>query len=288
MPIDFPCPSCDESIRVSRKYAGKAGRCPKCRARVQVPDDIPGTDSTPKAQAPPPAKREKKVVCSGCHERIDSRLEQCPLCEQPREVEATRAESGAELADLADLMEHFGVSQEQADDWIQRLGCPQERQGGQLGFDLQAVAEWREERDYATSNGPFAPLPDDLAAQRKREMKVAFSILGVVTLLLAGSANQGAAQTVTQGFLIFVVPAVAFLGHRVRKWNLATVNPGAWVEGNPGQGRFIMAGLFLGGGAASSLSQGGPAGLIGLAVAVVLGLSGSKHLEQGLRSIHKV
>lgn len=37
MPIDFTCPACQRAIKVSRKYAGKRGRCPECGDAVNVP-----------------------------------------------------------------------------------------------------------------------------------------------------------------------------------------------------------------------------------------------------------
>jgi hypothetical protein len=37
MPIEFKCPSCAVSIRVSETHAGKKGHCPSCRANLRVP-----------------------------------------------------------------------------------------------------------------------------------------------------------------------------------------------------------------------------------------------------------
>jgi hypothetical protein len=68
MPISFTCPSCEQVIKVSRKYAGKKGRCPKCTEPTRVPqiavplhdvisDDLPpfGSEESrqPLPEAPP-------------------------------------------------------------------------------------------------------------------------------------------------------------------------------------------------------------------------------------------
>ena len=37
MPISFCCPHCGVDYRVSRKYAGRATRCPKCSNRFRIP-----------------------------------------------------------------------------------------------------------------------------------------------------------------------------------------------------------------------------------------------------------
>src|SRR2546430_95812 len=37
MPIAFECPSCHEEVRVSRRHAGKRGKCPSCFKEVVVP-----------------------------------------------------------------------------------------------------------------------------------------------------------------------------------------------------------------------------------------------------------
>jgi hypothetical protein len=37
MPMTLDCPACGKQISVSRRYAGKKGRCPKCKAEVRIP-----------------------------------------------------------------------------------------------------------------------------------------------------------------------------------------------------------------------------------------------------------
>lgn len=37
MPISFPCTVCRERVKVSRREAGKVGRCPHCKAMLSVP-----------------------------------------------------------------------------------------------------------------------------------------------------------------------------------------------------------------------------------------------------------
>lgn len=38
MPIDVTCPGCRTRFRVSEKFAGKEGPCPKCKKVIKVPD----------------------------------------------------------------------------------------------------------------------------------------------------------------------------------------------------------------------------------------------------------
>ena len=38
MPIRFECPKCISRLTISRKFAGKRGRCPHCKNRIQVPE----------------------------------------------------------------------------------------------------------------------------------------------------------------------------------------------------------------------------------------------------------
>src|SRR4051812_8825793 len=37
MPIQVECPSCRSSFRVGEDYAGKRGKCPRCREPIVVP-----------------------------------------------------------------------------------------------------------------------------------------------------------------------------------------------------------------------------------------------------------
>lgn len=38
MPIDVTCPGCHTRFKVSDKFAGQEGPCPKCKAKIRVPD----------------------------------------------------------------------------------------------------------------------------------------------------------------------------------------------------------------------------------------------------------
>lgn len=38
MPIQVTCPGCHKRFKVSDKYAGKKGPCPKCKAQIQIPE----------------------------------------------------------------------------------------------------------------------------------------------------------------------------------------------------------------------------------------------------------
>ncbi len=41
MSIQVVCPSCQTRFKVSDKFAGKSGACPKCKGKIQVPDVTP-------------------------------------------------------------------------------------------------------------------------------------------------------------------------------------------------------------------------------------------------------
>ena len=69
MPIPVICPGCKASFRVSDKFAGKTGPCPKCKTTIKIPEAVPQTEQvvikgakslpgrarTPK-DAPPPSR----------------------------------------------------------------------------------------------------------------------------------------------------------------------------------------------------------------------------------------
>ncbi len=38
MPIDVTCPGCHQRFKVSEKFAGKEGPCPKCKAKIKIPE----------------------------------------------------------------------------------------------------------------------------------------------------------------------------------------------------------------------------------------------------------
>ncbi len=40
--IRFSCPHCGETSRIPAKYLGRRGKCPKCRAEVEVPAELEG------------------------------------------------------------------------------------------------------------------------------------------------------------------------------------------------------------------------------------------------------
>ena len=41
MPVTFVCPRCRHALAVSRRFAGRSGLCPKCRAPFRVPEGPP-------------------------------------------------------------------------------------------------------------------------------------------------------------------------------------------------------------------------------------------------------
>ena len=51
MPIVVNCPSCKAEFKVSEKFAGKQGPCPKCKAKITVPN-LPAPAAEVKIHAP--------------------------------------------------------------------------------------------------------------------------------------------------------------------------------------------------------------------------------------------
>jgi hypothetical protein len=71
MPITVVCPGCRKSFKVSDKFAGKKGPCPKCKTVIEVPDKVDEvvihepenfgpTDSKGRAVLKPIARTEAK------------------------------------------------------------------------------------------------------------------------------------------------------------------------------------------------------------------------------------
>jgi hypothetical protein len=56
MPIPVICPGCKTSFRVSEKFAGKTGPCPKCKSQIKIPAAGPEI----KVHAPAPEVKDSK------------------------------------------------------------------------------------------------------------------------------------------------------------------------------------------------------------------------------------
>jgi predicted Zn finger-like uncharacterized protein len=57
MPISVTCPACAAAFQVKDEYAGKKGKCPKCKAVLTVPSPFHGGDTV--RMPTPPIKRPK-------------------------------------------------------------------------------------------------------------------------------------------------------------------------------------------------------------------------------------
>lgn len=54
MPIEFVCPACQTTLRVSEQHAGKKAKCPHCQSVMQVPmQSAPATPPMAPPMAPP-------------------------------------------------------------------------------------------------------------------------------------------------------------------------------------------------------------------------------------------
>jgi hypothetical protein len=59
MTIQLTCPSCGAKLKVKDELAGRTGKCPQCKARMEIPAAAPAQEAAPttaKAGASPPAK----------------------------------------------------------------------------------------------------------------------------------------------------------------------------------------------------------------------------------------
>ena len=78
--IKFACKNCGQHIKVSDRYAGKTGKCPKCRQSILVPAA---------AQQPPEQSGIIKFRCSHCSQKIGltanyaGKQVRCAKCKQP-------------------------------------------------------------------------------------------------------------------------------------------------------------------------------------------------------------
>jgi DNA-directed RNA polymerase subunit RPC12/RpoP len=95
--IRFTCENCGQKIKVHDQYAGKKGKCPKCRQPIVVP-----------AAAQPPAEQSTiiKFRCPHCSQKIGlsrdyaGRQVRCAKCKQPFRVpQPSAAASGAVVAE---------------------------------------------------------------------------------------------------------------------------------------------------------------------------------------------
>lgn len=59
MPIQVTCPGCKTLLKVSEKFAGKQGPCPKCKALISIPKLTP--EQAAAAAAPPKPQAEVKI-----------------------------------------------------------------------------------------------------------------------------------------------------------------------------------------------------------------------------------
>ena len=78
MSIPVICPGCKASFRVSDKYAGKTGPCPKCKTSIKIPE-IQAEVKVHEAQTEPGAKDSKGRALSKPLVRIETELGTLPL-----------------------------------------------------------------------------------------------------------------------------------------------------------------------------------------------------------------
>lgn len=113
--IKFACSNCGQSIRVDDKYAGKKGRCPKCKTPVVVP----GRSSV------------IRFHCGHCGAKIKvpdryaGKKGKCPTCQKSVVVPAARSETVKEVPQATITCSMCGQAVERAEDSTdQFVECP--------------------------------------------------------------------------------------------------------------------------------------------------------------------
>lgn len=98
MAIEFPCAECSKLVRVAESAAGKKGRCPHCKAVVQIPAATPAAPAkpqpaaAPKPAAPPGPKRAptKAPAASAAGPAAGGHIAiQCPTCRKTVQAPAS-------------------------------------------------------------------------------------------------------------------------------------------------------------------------------------------------------
>jgi predicted amidophosphoribosyltransferase len=100
MAIELTCPN-GHKLKVKDEFAGRAGLCPCCKARVDVPKKVDhlddailsvlgpqGAESAPKPQAPDVISElfsatKRKKVCPSCGGETSYAFTICPRCGTP-------------------------------------------------------------------------------------------------------------------------------------------------------------------------------------------------------------
>lgn len=68
--IEFRCGTCGLNLKVENRHAGKASKCPRCVAKVIVPNLSPNLDEIipfDQVYAVPPRRASGRLECPFCH-----------------------------------------------------------------------------------------------------------------------------------------------------------------------------------------------------------------------------
>ncbi len=118
--IRFACPGCGATYSVDDSKAGKAGKCPKCQSRFQIPapegapSPPPATAADPRASLPPPPSADPNAPveiapCPGCQARLSVAATdigvdvECPYCKTV--YSAVRADASPSKVRVAPVAE---------------------------------------------------------------------------------------------------------------------------------------------------------------------------------------
>jgi uncharacterized RDD family membrane protein YckC len=73
--ITFPCPACQQPTRVPAAFAGRGGKCPRCREAVLVP-----ADSQPLSDGEQTQVAAATQACGSCGEQVLAEAKKCRYC----------------------------------------------------------------------------------------------------------------------------------------------------------------------------------------------------------------
>lgn len=101
--ISVQCPGCGHRLKVKQEYAGRRGKCPKCKGSVAIPDIPTSSDSLPvpatpqviqpvSVPTPVPVPVPETAECPFCAEPIQATAKKCKHCGEFLDVTLRAAE----------------------------------------------------------------------------------------------------------------------------------------------------------------------------------------------------